>query len=760
MKLNLTQRERVLVALLYLVILVAVYNFIGGSFDVIFGDKTNDNIIWFFSGALMIIMGTYIVEPYFTKPSDAIANSIAVLVSLLSITNKEIFFGYREILLYTIAILITSIFSITFKDSLRSWLQKTSKFAYWIVETLGSSKWMFSIIYLSASYSYFSQQEGVVQFVTVIALWVILIFFDIVGWTVKKGSELMKFIDNKSEKELGIAIGCENPFLYKVEMDLTKNNTNINYGALVAIETSVNIGSVGMVIDKKYLLNKRWLSIYLFQNSNGDPVMIDLHSKKLIGEPKSIFAKTSCVFEIELESLETLDQDAIQQNPLFRKRKDFVGYVSNGSNINTINFSVIKDSDEEKRISEGAVLTTTIYGSETLYQVINGSTKEEHLENFDSHGYVVGVARKLGRYDHAAKTLDISKWVPAVYSPLFFSSNKSSSESEQRRSMAQNSIGHLPGTDLEIPIKDIDSIVTHNTAILGILGIGKSYLTFELIKQVSEKSHAKVVCIDITGEYFDELTAYACTPVRLSDDTMRAELAANYTVINKDVHKGGNHAHFRSGMTSLVSEFFDGDEKILVINPEEYDVSKQTNEVKAKKIGPGPADWQDQAPMNDLTIVEITRIISEVVLEYAKNKGKSETAKYLLVFEEAHSLVPEWNSVANEGDKSATNGTAKVILQGRKYGLGSIVVTQRTANVSKSILNQCNTIFALRVFDDTGKSFLSNYIGEDYADTLATLEERHAIAIGKGLRLKQPVIIRLNDREDVVALPVAPTATQ
>lgn len=120
-----------------------------------------------------------------------------------------------------------------------------------------------------------------------------------------------------------------------------------------------------------------------------------------------------------------------------------------------------------------------------------------------------------------------------------------------------------------------------------------------------------------------------------------------------------------------------------------------------------------------------------------------------MVFEEAHSLVPEWNSVASEGDKTATNGTAKVILQGRKYGLGSLIITQRTANVSKSILNQCNTIFALRVFDDTGKQFLENYIGKDYTDTLATLEERYAIAIGKGLKLKQPVIIQLNEKDHI-----------
>ena len=40
---------------------------------------------------------------------------------------------------------------------------------------------------------------------------------------------------------------------------------------------------------------------------------------------------------------------------------------------------------------------------------------------------------------------------------------------------------------------------------------------------------------------------------------------------------------------------------------------------------------------------------------------------------------------------------------------------------------------------------MENYIGKDYSDTLPTLEERHAIAIGKGIGLKQPVILQLND---------------
>src|SRR5690606_2927413 len=172
---------------------------------------------------------------------------------------------------------------------------------------------------------------------------------------------------------------------------------------------------------------------------------------------------------------------------------------------------------------------------------------------------------------------------------------------------------------------------------------------------------------------------------------------------------------------------------------------------KGEKIGYNVlAVEMTQAEKTRVIAEELFKLLMRIPLDDAKN------AKVLLVFEEAHSLIPEWNSVASEGDKTATNGTAKVILQGRKYGLGSMVITQRTANVSKSILNQCNTIFAMRVFDDTGKSFLENYIGGDYANTLPTLEERHAVAIGKGLRLKQPVIVRLNDRADVVA-PAAPS---
>jgi len=47
--------------------------------------------------------------------------------------------------------------------------------------------------------------------------------------------------------------------------------------------------------------------------------------------------------------------------------------------------------------------------------------------------------------------------------------------------------------------------------------------------------------------------------------------------------------------------------------------------------------------------------------------------------------------------------------------------------------------------------FLSNYIGSDYAALLATLQDRHCVAFGRGLNMQTPLIIKLNDQEDFMS---------
>ena len=80
--------------------------------------------------------------------------------------------------------------------------------------------------------------------------------------------------------------------------------------------------------------------------------------------------------------------------------------------------------------------------------------------------------------------------------------------------------------------------------------------------------------------------------------------------------------------------------------------------------------------------------------------------------------------------------------------MGCLLISQRTANVTKTILNQCNTVFAFRTFDDTGMAFLENYLGSGYAHVLPELEERHVVFFGKASTCENPVLLRVNDRAD------------
>jgi energy-converting hydrogenase Eha subunit E len=379
MQLRLSQNQRLLVSASYLLILFALFKLVGGSFGNLAWDKNVDSSIWFYSGAFMIILGSYIVEPFFTKPSDAIANSTAVLIALFGLSAKDGLIGYTFIFYYATAVLVLSIITIWLKDKTRRWTRNTARILFWIVENLGASKVIFSIVYLCAAYSYFAVPDKLVAFISVLVFWICLTFFDVIGLVVERLSRLINYLGAGLGNELGTAIGCENPLLYKVEIDYTKHSFRpIKYGDLVAIETSLNVGSVGMVVDAKHLLNKKWLSIYLLQDDSGAILKINLRDKKLITEPQSLFAQENLAYPLDSsvfsdESLKT----QIQTNPLYKDREQFVGYVSGGSNISTLNFSIVREAEKlEHKISEGAILKTQIYGQETLYQVINGNSKE------------------------------------------------------------------------------------------------------------------------------------------------------------------------------------------------------------------------------------------------------------------------------------------------------------------------------------------------------------------------------------------------
>jgi DNA helicase HerA-like ATPase len=147
---------------------------------------------------------------------------------------------------------------------------------------------------------------------------------------------------------------------------------------------------------------------------------------------------------------------------------------------------------------------------------------------------------------------------------------------------------------------------------------------------------------------------------------------------------------------------------------------------------------------NTSGILTYTKTFFRVLFHIAKTEnclGK----RICLVLEEAHTVVPEWNfsGVSERISQPLLNSIAQIALQGRKYNVGLLVIAQRTANVSKTILTQCNTIVSFQEFDKTSSDFLANYFGQDIVYSLPKLKFRHAIAAGKAFKSNVPMIFEV-----------------
>ena len=118
----------------------------------------------------------------------------------------------------------------------------------------------------------------------------------------------------------------------------------------------------------------------------------------------------------------------------------------------------------------------------------------------------------------------------------------------------------------------------------------------------------------------------------------------------------------------------------------------------------------------------------------------------LLVCEEAHRYVPEADNVGFGPTKRIISQIAK---EGRKYGVSLCLVSQRPSELSTSILSQCNTLFALRMSNETDQEFIRKAVPESALGMMSSLSSLHiqeAIAVGEGLTV--PMRLKFDDLDE------------
>jgi uncharacterized membrane protein YphA (DoxX/SURF4 family) len=678
--------------------------------------------LWFYTGIVSLILGNLLITPFFTTPKDAIGNVIVAAFALIAAadwkawdnSNKTVFIIAGMFLVLTMG---TAAGTILLKDSRSPTAQLWAKSFALFCEASGNQRTVFSVVILSAIYLF---HRGSPRETLVITLaWAITIAIRPDEKIVRTWTKLRSLWRSEPSIDIiGELVACQSPDIIIFRQNGAQKT---EFGTVLLVKDPRESIKVAFALD--HVGRDEGLLVRAIQLDVPDGF---LGSSALDRMSDGQIARIS-------DGALTSIADAAES--LGRRQKEFVGLVARDTSVDRLFFDVVQERDLE----EGRLVEVSIGKNAVLYQVINGLTREEIVYQKNTFGYARAQARKVGIWDAGKKRFQVAKWLPQLNAAVYLKAKEGTTPDPE-------AIGHFPGSSYPLGIKSIHNLVTHNTAILGILGVGKSMLAIELVERMLAAG-IKVVCLDLTNQYARELSDFydaAAEAPKL--ETIRKAGEVDSDEFDEDPEKGGSIPKLTEALHQDLVEFLDpsNPRKLKIYNPAQIVATKQLREPKTFMVD---GQWQRRAALWTVTPVEVTRIVAEALLDILQ-ADMSDQAKACLVLEEAHSLVPEFTAVAAEGDKAATNRTSRAILQGRKYGFGCLIVTQRTANVTKTILNQCNTVFAMRTFDDTGKEFLANYIGGDYAAILPLLDERQAVFFGKASTCENPVLIRLNDQND------------
>jgi hypothetical protein len=137
----------------------------------------------------------------------------------------------------------------------------------------------------------------------------------------------------------------------------------------------------------------------------------------------------------------------------------------------------------------------------------------------------------------------------------------------------------------------------------------------------------------------------------------------------------------------------------------------------------------------------VVAIICRLAFDFAAFAGQE--YPLLLVCEEAHRYAPQ---DARLGFGPARRALARIAKEGRKYGIGLGLISQRPSELSSTILSQCNTVFAFRMLNERDQEIIQANLAEaspSMFSALPFLGNSEAIVIGEGV----PVPMRLRFAE-------------
>lgn len=690
---------RVAILLVGLVVIAAISRFTTGK---VIPSDPQDALIYQ-NALLLIVLGSALLEHKFTKPADSAVNGLMGMLTMLPVYELPVKWVWWLVFIYCglVCVMAMSCVAVSTGPILSGWHKRVSDLTYRPALVFGKARVLYSVVFLYAVLSFYGIQSE--RTAILVVFWGVFLAL----WPLGVPELLSAFRAHKG--------------------------TTPSIGKVVRTDAP-DIIHVAIHSDTEWLPH----SVKLLQQGDGTQrYVIPLFSQSAEGQ---VLGTGLCVANVE-SPLTGLDPGCIYE-PILQdktveellggdKDSTLVGFVDQDSVIALLRFHTWSPTV----CKEGMLVWSRVGAQRVYYQITEGITQEEGLES-NRHGYQIAVAAQLGILN-PENGFEKFAWLPAMNTPVF-AVPPGFGKDIVKIAGDDFQYGFVPETSISVTGKFADMMEYH-TAILGVTGSGKTELTFDLLRHALAHN-TKVICIDLTARYEGRLADLK--PHNLS---IAAKLSAELGQKLLDVDTG----EYKAGAEKKALKLFT-DKLRVDINKNLTDFLVSADD--DKRVGIITLDEIS----NTKATIYITELYLTCLLNYARDHA-GKCPRVLLVVEEAHTVMPE-ASTMGLGDYDSRGLVAKIAqiaLQGRKYHVGLLVVAQRTANVSKTVLTQCNTIVSFSCFDETSLGFLGNFFGKTHTSAIPNLRFLQAVVFGKGIKSQRPIIVQIPFNQKKVDLGAA-----
>jgi len=147
-----------------------------------------------------------------------------------------------------------------------------------------------------------------------------------------------------------------------------------------------------------------------------------------------------------------------------------------------------------------------------------------------------------------------------------------------------------------------------------------------------------------------------------------------------------------------------------------------------------------------IVVAVIARMIFEALQRYRKLYQVA--LPTVLVMEEAHTFIKRYKEDVENQDAASVccQVFERIAREGRKFGLGLVLSSQRPSELSPTVLSQCNTYLLHRISNDRDQELVHRLVPDNLKGLLRelpSLPSQNAILLGWASEL--PVLVKMND---------------